>query len=342
MFQSNLRPCLLLTVVLASALPALVNSQINYFGVGFSPYVRSDGAYWNSYTLDDVKQMLRIVLNGHNAIATYSMGVSQWNNGQPWDKADSNCLVARASAQINKERNSVVLSVSQGIFQQDDPSLQQREIDNAFSAAADANAIFPGTVQNMVFTNEFVTDNSNGPRVLQMIRDNKQKAHSRGLRVGTRIHTCGEIWGGPNQNIIKQIVRESDFIMCNLYPALNSNNPDVAAQGVRSAYYSARDGFWRENPKIEVMIGETGWSSSGANFFNQGDAAKYNTVDNLKKFWGAIKAFANTDKVKIYMFEAFDEPWKTGLPGEKTFGWWKRADDNSKYYIEKSTGRRFD
>lgn len=50
--------------------------DINYFGVGYSPYVRSDGVYWNSYTLDEIKQMLRIVLTNHNSISSYSMGVS--------------------------------------------------------------------------------------------------------------------------------------------------------------------------------------------------------------------------------------------------------------------------
>lgn len=50
--------------------------DINYFGAAYSPYVRSDGALWNSYTLEDVKKMLRIALTNHNAISSYSMGVS--------------------------------------------------------------------------------------------------------------------------------------------------------------------------------------------------------------------------------------------------------------------------
>jgi len=107
----------------------------------------------------------------------------------------------------------------------------------------------------MIFTNEFVTDASNGPKVLKMIRENKGRAKSMSLRVGTRIHTCGEIWGGPNQAILKQIAKESDFIMCNLYPGKNSADPNAAIKGISDAYYSARDGFRRENPKIEVMIG---------------------------------------------------------------------------------------
>jgi len=126
--------------------------------------------------------------------------------------------------------------------------------------------------------------------------------------------------------------------MCNLYPPKNSNNPDAAVKAVSDGYFSARDGFWKVNPNIEVMIGETGWASEGETFFNP---PNLNTVQLQTKFWNAMKAWANSNKVKVQMFEAFDEPWKAGS-GEKKFGWWKRADDNSRYYIEKSTGRRFD
>ncbi len=52
------------------------SQDINYFGVAYSPYVRSDGALWNSYTLAEIQQMLRIVLTNHNSISSYSMGVS--------------------------------------------------------------------------------------------------------------------------------------------------------------------------------------------------------------------------------------------------------------------------
>jgi len=39
------------------------------------------------------------------------------------------------------------------------------------------------------------------------------------------------------------------------------------------------------------------------------------------------------------MFEAFDEPWKTGEAGEKHFGWWYRPNNAEAEYIEKATGQ---
>lgn len=62
-------------LLLYGAVPVLCE-DINYFGVAYSPYVRSDGALWNSYTLDDIKKMLIISLTNHNSISSYSMGVS--------------------------------------------------------------------------------------------------------------------------------------------------------------------------------------------------------------------------------------------------------------------------
>jgi len=59
-----------------SHVPFLVIAQnINYFGVAYSPYVKQSG-YWNSYSIDDIKKMLRIMLDQHNAVTTYSMGLN--------------------------------------------------------------------------------------------------------------------------------------------------------------------------------------------------------------------------------------------------------------------------
>lgn len=76
--ETKIQTVVLLVFLASFALTVMeTEAQINYFGVGYSPYVRSDGAAWNSYTVDDIKQMLRIILTNHNSVATYSMGVSR-------------------------------------------------------------------------------------------------------------------------------------------------------------------------------------------------------------------------------------------------------------------------
>ncbi|ODM94562.1 putative chitinase 2 [Orchesella cincta] len=331
---SKMRACFLVVSILFALAFVGQCQDINYFGVGFSPYVKSDGSPWNSYTVEDIKKMLRIVLTNHNSISTYSMGVDEWNANGPWDQANSNCLISRAAAQINSEMNSVVLSVSQGVYQLDNPALQQKEIDNAFAAAEEANRIRPGSVWSITFTNEYVVSESTGRKVIDMIRNNRDRAHQMGLKVGPRMHICGEVWNGPNAGVLAEIAQVSDFIMCNLYPGPNSNDAGAAVQGISDAYFSSRDGFWRHNPNVEVIIGETGWASEGASFFNP---PNLNTIEHEKNFWNGMRSWATQNRVKVQMFEAFDEPWKTGLEGEKHFGWWRRA-PNSESYIEKATG----
>ena len=52
-----------------------------YVGVAYSPYVKnwegSQTPYWNSYSLDDIKQMLKIVSTKFTSVSTYGMGVSR-------------------------------------------------------------------------------------------------------------------------------------------------------------------------------------------------------------------------------------------------------------------------
>ena len=213
--------------------------------VAFSPYTKQwEGnqlPFWNSYSLQDVKDMLNVVNSKFTYIATYSMGVASYNKDKPWDQADSSCLVPRAAAQINREKSQLALKVAQGVYQNEDQSLQQKEIDNAFSAAQDANGIFGNTVWGLVFTNEYFTNEGTGNRILSMIRDNKQRARQLGLKVGTRIHVCGQIMNsGPMREVLANIVRESDFIMCNLYPDNNVVNSGIenAVQAVGNAYKS--------------------------------------------------------------------------------------------------------
>ena len=232
----------------------------------------------------------------------------EWNVNAPWDQADSNCLIARAAAKINQENKRIVISVNQGIHQIDDGNQQNKEIQNAFAAAQEANSIYPGTVTGITFTNEYVTDPGRGSTVLSMIRNNK----NRGFRVGTRIHTCGEIHN-PNsalKNVISDIVRESHFIYCNLYPnwdVVNSGIP-TAVSAVGNAFLGIRNVFKQINPNIEVAIGETGWPSQGKSFNNSP-----NSVSNLVNFWTQMGQWASSNQVKIQMFEAFDEPWKSNV-----------------------------
>ncbi len=290
--------------------------------------------------------MLYVINGKFTSVSTYGMGVAGYNKNNAWDRTDSNCLIARAAAHINRERNHLALRVSQGIHQHNDNQLMNKEIENAFSAARDANSIYRNTVWSLTFTNEYFTNEGTGKRILNMIRTHKRRAHQMNLKVGTRIHICGQIHNrGAMRNILADIVRESDFIMCNLYPANNVVHGGIkrAVDAVGNAYHSYIPAFRSINRNIEVIIGETGWPSQGISF-NRSP----NNPANLKEYWKLMGEWAARNKVRVMMFEAFNEPWKSskiskdwnapnGPNGaEGHYGFWKRHDGpNGPRYYEK-------
>jgi exo-beta-1,3-glucanase (GH17 family) len=61
----------------------------------------------------------------------------------------------------------------------------------------------------------------------------------------------------------------------------------------------------------------------------------------MAEYWKRMRKWSSENRVKIYMFEAFDEPWKLDKTAEEHYGWWNRPENSQESYIEKSTGRRF-
>ncbi|KKD39586.1 MAG: glycosyl hydrolase family 17 protein [Limnoraphis robusta] len=288
-----------------------------FLGVAFSPYVgqwtgtppNAKVPLWNSYSQQDIIRMLEIIAPQFNKISTYSMGYAgYYPPTTPWNQLDSNCLVAIAAAQLNRQTGRVAIEVAQGIYQHDNPAHQQLEIEAAFSAVSEANSLYPNTVTSLVFTNEYVTDAEKANVVNQMIVTNKQKAHNLGVKVGVRSHTFGEIANpnSPYYTQLKTLIQNCDFIQCNLYPATNTATPADGVNQVGQAFYQIKTAVANINPQCEVMIGETGWPSEGISFNNTN-----NNVANLLAYYEAIDKWAFENRVITYLFEAFDEPWKS-------------------------------
>ena len=288
-----------------------------FLGVAFSPYVgqwtgtppNAKVPLWNSYSQQDIIRMLEIIAPQFNKISTYSMGYAEYYPPTtPWNQLDSNCLVAIAAAQLNRQTGKVAIEVAQGIYQQNNPTYQQLEIEAAFSAVSEANSLYPNTVTSLVFTNEYVTDAEKANVVNQMIVTHKQKAHNLGLKVGVRSHTFGEIanQNSPYYTQLKTLIQNCDFIQCNLYPATNTATPADGVNQVGQAFSQIKTAVANINPQCEVMIGETGWPSEGISFNNTN-----NNVANLLAYYEAIDKWAFENRVITYLFEAFDEPWKS-------------------------------
>ena len=120
-----------------------------FIGVTFSPYVghwtgtapNAKVPLWNSYSKQDIVRMLEVIAPQFNKISTYSMGYAgYYPPTTPWHQLDSNCHVAGAAAQLNRQTGKVAIEVAQGIYQQPLPAHQQAEIKAAFSASFAAKA----------------------------------------------------------------------------------------------------------------------------------------------------------------------------------------------------------
>lgn len=280
--------------------------------------------------------MLAVVSTKFLHIATYGMGVADYNVNKPWDQADSSALVAQAAANLNKEKNSKVVDVAIGIYQSEDQNIQSAEVNHAFDAADDANGRYADTVWGIVFTNEYIVDQRTGEKVLGMIRYDKNRAKTKNLKVGTRVNTCDQILNSGSQlhGVLSDIARESDFIMCNMYPAANvvHGGSQQAVDAVGNFFLDVQNAFKSINNNIVVMIGETGWPSEGDSF-----NGSPNTIKNMQDFWSGMNEWASRNGVRTYMFEAIDEPFKSGFTGEPHYGWWYRQSNGAEDYVEKVT-----
>ncbi|CAG7698437.1 unnamed protein product [Allacma fusca] len=324
---------LALVFVLTLGLVAGQKFNREFMGVAFSPYTDHNPArYWDGYSVEDIMAQLSTVRNYFSSISTYSMGVAGYNQGKPWDQCDSNALIARAAATLNQQ-SSTKLRVNIGVYQNAED--QGREINNAFEAAIDANNRAAGTVWGITFTNEYIHSFGEAVNVLDMIRNNKGRANSLGLRVGARTEICGAILGGDLQGIFQEIVRNSDYIYCNVYPSNEHAQlpPSRAAEEVGYYLLYLQSEIKKVNGNIEVMIGETGWPSEG-NSFN----GSPNSVQNEAAYWHSMNNFASQNRIQTQMFQAIDEPWKSDnsqFKAEGHYGWWTKPNNRENRFVEK-------
>src|SRR5262249_29694996 len=143
---------------------------------------------------------------------------------------------APAAAAYNQQQGKLAINVSQGIFQQVQNgsianAFQAAEVADAFMDASNANATFAGTVTRLVFTNEYVTNAATTDQVDALIAANKARAHAMGIEVGVRSQTFGQLTNpsSPYLPQLQALVKNVDFIMCNLYPSQTSEQQGITA-----------------------------------------------------------------------------------------------------------------
>jgi hypothetical protein len=146
------------------------------------------------------------------------------------------------------------------------------------------------------------------------------------------------------------LIKEASFVICFIRPQsqLFANGPTLLTMTeivTSLGHYleEIKNALSIINPQIELII-ETGWPSEG----NSPNGSP-NSLVNLLEYWVGMSEWAISKGMRIFLFEALDEPWKkdltithknesNGLCGsEDRYGWWKRKDNSndSDVYIRK-------
>jgi len=179
-------------------------------------------------------------------------------------------------------------------------------------AIAQANA-YPNTVVCVVVGNECLPgDSTSVPVTVQQLTSDLQYVRSKITNKNILVTTCLS-YGGA-QNYGNQLTPYCDFMMVNIYPFYGRVSIAGAWQNLVDAYNM----FVNQFAGKQVMVGETGWPSAGP---SNGSA-----VPNVANEKACILQILSRGSQlgPIFLFEAFDEPWKTENPWAPHWGLWDK------------------
>jgi len=315
-------------------------------GIAFSPYVGPwvGGApvLFNTYTLEQVTQLLTPVAKQFSLVASYGQGTFVWQ-GVP-NIQDSNKYIIQAAKNAG-------LKVSAGCYQQganaggDSINVEwtKTEIDYALTQAKTY-----GNVVELVIGNECVWGPNSTQAIIDLINYAKSK-RAPNFNASTLPITTRQRWdvlGGVNnttpgyaptrQALLKLLAACEGFVYANMYAYFDSKiagqigkNPTQASftQAVTSSMNGTlaalKSSFSSQSVSTEIRIGETGWPTHGSQ--PEQPNAFLATTQQAQWYYQAMKTWSVANAIKTIIFEACDEPWKAqgGSNSETFFGIWQ-------------------
>jgi exo-beta-1,3-glucanase (GH17 family) len=114
-------------------------------------------------------------------------------------------------------------------------------------------------------------------------------------------------WRDPAAKLVEAV----DFITVHAYPLWNGEDIDTALASTIRTYEAVRDA----HPDKTIVIGEAGWAT-----FTDSPKTAPSAGSEAKqlRYYQELNAWAKSAGVTLFIFEAFDEPWK----GSGTEGHW--------------------
>ena len=317
------------------------------YGIAFSPYVGpwvgDAPVLFNTYTVDQVTQLLTPVAKQFSLIATYGQGTFVWQNVP--NVQDSNRYNIQAA------RNAG-LKVSAGCFQQGanagadsiNVDWTKAEIDYALDQAK-----IHGNVVELVIGNECLWGPNSTEAIVQLIdyAKSKRAPDFNGSTLPITTRQRWDVLGGVNnaspdyapmrQAMLQLLAACEGFVYANMYAYFD---PNIASQigpnatqsvftgsvtnSMNSTMAALRSAFSSQNVSTEIRIGETGWPTQGSQP-TQPNVYLAN-AQYAAWYYEAMKSWSVANGVKTILFEAYDEPWKGSADGsnsEASFGMWQ-------------------
>ncbi len=320
-------------------------------GIAFSPYVGpwvgGTPVLFNTYTLEQVTQLLTPVAKNFSLVASYGQGTFVWQ-GVP-NIQDSNRYIIQAAKNVG-------LKVSAGCYQQganaggDSINVEwtKTEIDYAINQAKTY-----GNVVELVIGNECLWGPNSTQAIIDLINYAKSK-RSPNFNASTLPITTRQRWdvlGGVNnttpgyapmrQALLKLLSACEGFVYANMYAYFDPNiakqigrNPtqvsftQAVTGSMNNTLAALKSAFSSQSVSIEIRIGETGWPTQGSQ--PEQPNAFLASTQQAQWYYQAMKNWSGTNAIKTIIFEAYDEPWKAqgGSNSETFFGIWQ-ADGTS-------------
>lgn len=108
-----------------------------------------------------------------------------------------------------------------------------------------------------------------------------------------------------------KLIDAVDFIAMHTYPIWGGLNIDQAMSDTKEVYNNLQ----KVIPDKKIIITEAGWAS-----YTEGElhAPQAGSEENQKIYFNELMKWSEENKIIVFWFEAFDEPWK----GTGTEGYW--------------------
>ncbi len=179
-------------------------------------------------------------------------------------------------------------------------AVDQPELDNM---AAVAQTVNKDIIRGFIVGNEILLNNFNNYNyLLDCVKYLRQKLNTLGVKIPVGVaETYNSILN--NKASMKELLDSCDFIMVHIYPFWEGNNIEGAADILSAIFRTVRDAF----PDKHIILGETGWPSEGSAV---GSAVP--GQENQNKFVSEFLSLSETEDIPYFLFEVFDEEWKTG------------------------------